>query len=214
MRLYGDTDKRSHGYVEGYEQHLRRRRLGAHRILEIGVGGYRDVRPGGSLRIWRDCFPRSRIVGLDISAKQVALGPRVGFVQGDQADPEALDRAVAALGGPPSIVIDDGSHLGDHAERSFAHLFPLMDRGSLYVVEDLHTSYWPKFGGGPSAPNTTAVGFIRTLIDDVQAEDPTFRWPTVRDQPDHAGPTARHADVALLDVRPGIAFIQKAGRSG
>src|SRR6476620_10082486 len=104
VRLYGSTDKSAHGYTAGYVEHLRRRRWHANRVLEIGVGGYDARRPGGSLRVWRDHLPRSTIVGLDINDKDVALGARVRFVQGDQAEVADLDRAIEALGGPPDIV--------------------------------------------------------------------------------------------------------------
>ena len=32
--------------------------------------------------------------------------------------------------------------------NSFEYLYPKLKIGGLYVIEDLHTSYWPKFGGG------------------------------------------------------------------
>jgi hypothetical protein len=203
-RLYGDTDKGRHGYLPGYVEHLGPRRRRPNRVLEIGVGGYRARQPGGSLRVWRDYLPRSVIVGLDISDKDVRLGRRVRFVQGDQRVPADLDRAVEALGGPPDVVIDDGSHLDDHAAVSFRHLFPAMPSGALYVIEDLHTSYWPDYGGGSPAPLGSAVGLLKSLVDDVQSADPVFAW-----LPDLPAPTRCGPAVASLDTRPGVAFITK-----
>jgi len=204
VRLYGDTDKGRHGYVPGYVDHLGPRRWRIQRLLEIGVGGYSSRHPGGSLRVWRDYLPRATIVGLDISDKDVRLGPRVRFVQGDQCDPATLDRAVAALGGPPDVVIDDGSHLDDHAAVSFRHLFPNMATGALYVIEDLHTSYWPHYGGGWPAPDESAIGLIRSLTDDVQAADPVFAW-----LPELPRPVGDRFAVAAVDIRPGIAFVTR-----
>ena len=80
-----------------------------------------------------------------------------------------------------------------------------MASGSLYVIEDLHTSYWPSYGGAVPAPEDTAVGLLRSLVDVVQAADPVFAW-----LPDHPAPPVTRSDIAALDVRPGIAFITKA----
>ncbi len=209
VRIYGGTDKLDHGYVPGYVSHLRARRWRPNRVLEIGVGGYEPATPGGSLQVWRDYLPRSTIVGLDLHDKDVDLGPRVRFVQGDQSDSRDLDRALEVLGGPPDVVIDDGSHLAGHVVVSFDHLFPRMPSGALYVIEDLHTSYWGDYGGGVPAPEDSAVGFLRALIDSVQATDPTFSWEL-----DRVAPRTPRRDVARVDVRPGVAFIEKSGRQG
>ena len=49
--------------------------------------------------------------------------------------------------GPLDIIIDDGSHLNEHVIRTFEILFPLLNEGGIYAVEDLQTSYWPDHGG-------------------------------------------------------------------
>ena len=205
VRTYGDTDKLVHDYTRHYDRHLHTRRWRRNRVLEIGVGGYESREPGGSLRVWRDYFPRSRVVGVYLHAKEVDLGPRVAFVQGDQTDPAALDRAVAALGGPPDVVIDDGSHLDDHAGRTFRYLFPQMSAGAVYVVEDVHTSYWETWGGGLPAPDASAVGLAKALVDAVQVNDSTYRR-----RPQHGpAPTSDVAGAAALHVYPGIVFVEK-----
>jgi hypothetical protein len=204
IRAYGGTDKRLHGYTTYYARHLRGLRYKHNRILEVGVGGYENRRPGGSLRVWRDYFPRSTVVGLDLHRKDIELGDRVRFVQGNQADAADLARTVDALGGPPNIVIDDGSHLAGHAEASFQYLFPLMPPRSLYVIEDLHTSYWEGWGGGLPAPDSTAVGLTRRLVDEVQARDEMFERKR-----DRARPVQELDSVGSLHVYPGIAFIEK-----
>jgi hypothetical protein len=206
VRMYKGTDKWLHGYVPWYERHIGPRRWRRNRILEIGVGGYQKSQPGGSLRVWRDYFPLSKIAGMDIHPKTVDLGSRVSFVQGDQVSTVDLNRATAALGGSPNIVIDDGSHYVGHAIASFEHLFPTMPRGSIYVVEDMSTSYWEDFGGAVEPPGTTAVGMAMELVHSVQAGDTTFvrrpKWgPT---------PEFKRTDVAAIHVYPGIFFVEKA----
>jgi hypothetical protein len=207
FRLYGGSDKWLHRYSGPYRRHLGSKRLHQNRILEIGVGGYEDREMGGgSLRVWRDCFPLSRIVGLDLHEKNVDLGARVTVVQGDQASANDLNHVVEVLGGPPNIVIDDGSHLVDHAIASFSILFPPMPSGSIYVVEYLQTSYSQNWGGGIPAPETTAIGLARDLVDAIQVQDPTF------DRRPQDGPKPSHwaADVGAVRIYPGIFFIEKA----
>lgn len=207
LRVYPDTDKYWHGYATFYARHLRRHRLRRRRVLEIGVGGlggYDNRTIGGSLRYWRDYFPRARVVGLDIQAKDVSLGPRVSVVCGDQSSPEDLGRAIRALGGPPEIVIDDGSHVGAHQWASFEHLFPLMAPGGVYVIEDLHTSYWPDFGGGIPAPADSGVALVQQAASEAQGGDPTFwRRPEWGPTP----PPWPWGAVSEVHAYPGVAFI-------
>jgi hypothetical protein len=202
-RLYAGTDKGLHGYTGPYQKHLGQLRRRAFVLLEIGVGGYEGPRPTGSLRVWRDWFPRATIVGIDLHHKQIQLGPRVHFVQGSQDDSRVLDRAIEVAGGAPTVVIDDGSHVGEHIIASFEHLFPLMPLGGVYAIEDLHTSYWPSGGGGIPSPDSSGVGLVRQLVDGVQASDPTFdRHPDWGDRPPDP-----LAPIAAVHVHPGLALI-------
>lgn len=204
-RAYGGSDKFEHGYLRHYAQHLGARRLRPMRVLEIGVGGYDGMAPGGSLKIWRDYFQRSTIVGMDLHDKTVELGPRVKFVRGDQSSPADLRRLIAGHG-PFDIIIDDGSHVGDHQHISFDALWPTLTPGGWYVIEDLSTSYYPEFGGSADAGPRTGVGLVQRLVDALQAGDNTFqRYP---EWGSHSG--VGPAQVAELCLHPGIAFVHKA----
>ncbi len=206
-RFYGDTDKTTHGYLPLYANYLRSMRMRANVVLEIGVGNDALPLPSGSLKMWRDYFPRSVIAGIDIHPKVVDLGPRVRFFRADQSSTDDLANVVQALGGRLDVVIDDGSHVAEHQWASFRALFPCVSPGGWYVIEDLSTSYWPDFGGMIPADATTAIGLIAALVSDVQLDDPIYRdhpeWgprPAVVVQP----------GVAEVHVHPGIAFIRKA----
>src|ERR1700686_2177813 len=60
----------SHWYTQHYQRYfhsLKHKRLN---LLEIGVGGYESSDHGGeSLRMWKEYFRPSRIVGIDIYDK-------------------------------------------------------------------------------------------------------------------------------------------------
>ena len=168
--------------------------------------GGRKRSPGGSLRIWRDYLVRSTILGFDLHDKDIGLGRRVRFVQGDQSSPDDLSTAIDALGGELDVVIDDGSHQADDILASFGVLFPVLRPRGLYVIEDLHTSYWPQFGGAIPAPDASAVGLVKQLVDEVQALDETYdRRPQWGPRPD-----GRDVGSNSLHVYPGIVFIEKA----
>jgi hypothetical protein len=119
-KLWG-TDKGlgRHCYTQHYAAHLGRRRGAVEAVLEIGVGGYMDPHHGGhSLFMWRNYFPRATVYGLDLFEKRLDAGARIVTLQADQADPDALQRA---LSGCPAfdLIVDDGDHVGEHIIVSF-----------------------------------------------------------------------------------------------
>jgi hypothetical protein len=145
------TDKWGHHfYTSIYEQWFASLRFKPVRLLEIGVGGYEKPLHGGdSLRMWKKYFPKGRITGIDLYEKTALQEKRIKIFKGDQTDPVFL-RQVNASEGPFDIVIDDGSHIQSHIIASFEVLFPMLSSGSLYVIEDTQTSYWPKYEGSTS----------------------------------------------------------------
>ncbi len=124
---------------------LRRRRCA---ILELGVFG------GDSLEMWRDCFPRATVVGVDLKPPALDLGDRVHIVYGDQTD-AALMAQIRERHAPGGfdLIVDDASHMGITTARSLQALFERHLRpGGLYVIEDWGTGYLPAwFDGGPVA---------------------------------------------------------------
>lgn len=69
--------------------------------------------------------------------------------------------------GGVDVVLDDGSHVAGHQRVSFETLFPLLNAGGLYIIEDMHTSYWPgSYGGGYRRPGT-AIELCKDVVDDM-----------------------------------------------
>ena len=152
-------------YFPVYERHFNRFRNQAVTVLEIGCG------EGGSAQMWKRYFgPYARIIGIDIKPECKAFEEdQIQIRIGDQGDTIFLDSVMAEFG-PVQILIDDGSHLMHHIQRSFAHLYyhPLLDTCGVYLVEDLHTAYWGEFGGGHLHENS----FIETAkrhVDELNA---------------------------------------------
>src|SRR5712692_6965308 len=108
-----DKSDRWHGYTQAYEEYLEPWRRRPLTLLEIGVG------EGASLRMWRAYFPNARIFGLDRDpACRSIAGDGIEVCTGDQCDAGFLT-AVAERIGAPDLIIDDGSHVGEHQIRSF-----------------------------------------------------------------------------------------------
>lgn len=118
-------------YLHSYEPMFAPLREQEFNFIEIGV--YH----GASVRMWEQFFTRARIVGVDIDpACQRYASDRVVIETGSQDDPEFLHRVASA--NPPTIIIDDGSHIAEHIMFTFERLFPALLDGGLYVVEDIH----------------------------------------------------------------------------
>lgn len=162
-KFYG-TDKSSeiHNYCEKYERYLPFNRLEPLTIMEIGVLG------GQSIAMWKDYFPNSKIVGIDIDdgAKQYEnIGKNIFVDIGSQNDTKFLESVIKKYG-EFDMILDDGSHINNDVLTSFFYLFPFIRQQGVYVIEDCATSYWDDYGGGYRKKGTTVETF-KDLIDDV-----------------------------------------------
>jgi hypothetical protein len=150
-------------YFEVYERHFERFRGKPVTLVEIGVF------KGGSLHMWRAYFgDAARIWGIDNSPKAEQLrADGFDILVGDQADPAFLRQVVQQVP-RPDILIDDGGHRMEQQITTFDLLFPWVADDGVYVCEDLHTSYWPEFGGGYRAPGSY-VEYSKQWIDALNA---------------------------------------------
>lgn len=143
----GDLYYNAHGFAYLYDAYFSSLRNESFNLLEIGLlrddvqarrpdGPYDDV---PSLKMWREYFEKAKITGFDIADFSAVAPIRdVTILQGDMSDTRDLDRALDAVSGDYSIIIEDASHASHHQQIAFAHLFPKLMPGGYYVVEDLH----------------------------------------------------------------------------
>lgn len=150
-------------YFPVYERHFSRYVNTDVVVFEIGCG------EGGSLQLWKRYLgPYARIVGIDIRPECAAFAEdQVEIRIGDQGDPAFL-AALCDEFGAPDIVIDDGSHRMEHVNASFTALYPRVARSGVYLVEDMHTAYWPEYGGELRGPGTF-IERCKGLIDELNA---------------------------------------------
>jgi len=123
------VDKWAH-YLPIYERYFSKFRGTACRILEIGVAH------GGSLQLWKAYFgPDAWIVGVDID-------PRAFNYREEQISIAIGDQGSAAFWAKWAIdcdiVIDDGSHVQTDQAASLAALWPHLNAGGVYLIEDIH----------------------------------------------------------------------------
>ena len=148
-------------YLDVYERAFAGYRERPVSLVEIGVQN------GGSLELWARYFARAeRLVGCDIDPKCGALSfddPRISVVVGD-VNTDATYKAILARAPGFDVFIDDGSHTSRDIILTFCNYFRHVKAGGIYVVEDLHCSYMPKWGGGAGRAETS-MEFLKLLAD-------------------------------------------------
>ena len=153
----GGSSKWRH-YFEIYDRYFSKFRGTDCTYLEIGVA------KGGSLEIIREYLgPGARIVGVDVNpeCKQYERDG-IEIVIGDQASPHFMTETIASKG-PFDIIIDDGGHIPDQQLVSFLALFQHLKEGGVYLVEDLHTTFW--LGAQASRFGINFYDFARGLVE-------------------------------------------------
>lgn len=127
-----------HNYFWVYEAHLSKFVGKPVRMLEIGV------QQGGSTRLFKEWLgDESFIVGVDIdpACRDIAFPKGIAIETGDQADPAFL-QDLAANHGPFDIILDDGGHTCRQITTAFETLFPHVNSGGVYMIEDTCCQFW------------------------------------------------------------------------
>jgi hypothetical protein len=148
-------------YFEIYEKSLSAYRGREFNLLEIGISH------GGSLQMWRKYFgDKVNIFAMDINeeCKKFEEEKTKIFI-GSQEDPLFLERLVQQI---PKIdvLIDDGGHTMNQQITTFKYLFPHMKANGIYLVEDVHTSYFYAYKGGLKRKGTF-IEFSKDIIDKI-----------------------------------------------
>lgn len=145
------TDKATyHKYCDFYQKMLPKRTFEG-RLLEIGV------HDGGSLKMWREYYPKAEIVGVDTALQPSFKIDGVELVIADATDTKAM----AELG-KFDIIIDDGSHKTADQQKSFKQLYyKQLNKGGFYVLEDLHTSLMDMYINS----DQTTLEYLKSLKD-------------------------------------------------
>lgn len=157
----GNVVHKWHHYLPLYDRYFSRFRGTKVRFLEIGVHF------GGSLQMWRKYLgPDATLFGIDIDKSCSQFDGQHGQVRiGSQDDTDFLNKVVDEMGGV-DVILDDGSHQMKHIPVSLETLFPRLNVGGVYMIEDLHTAYIRRFGGGLKAEGNF-YNYVRGMFDDM-----------------------------------------------
>ena len=146
------TDKNSlHSYLHVYETLLKDLfvKNKSIRLIEIGI------QRGGSISMWLNALPTSKIVGVDCQKTCTITHPNYTEVIDNAYDHEILDRI-----GMADLIIDDGSHAyGDLC--FFIKNYPYrLSMNGYAVIEDLPDVAWL-----PKLQALLPIGFKMEFVD-------------------------------------------------
>ena len=131
------TDKvAQHGYQRFYAQFLSEFNDNDS-IVEIGYG------EGNSIPFWKTLYPSAFLYVADKNV--VAKGEGFEVMRCDQSARDQLANFASFLSDKSvGFIIDDGSHIPEHQLLTFNNLFDVLNRGGVYIIEDIECSYWKR----------------------------------------------------------------------
>ena len=142
----------NHTYTPEYHKLLKDLRNTIEGVLEIGIGNIPLMRgltnssykPGASLRMWQDYFPKANIFGCDILKNVLFSEERIKTFQADQSNEQSLHNLISSIDMSLDLIIDDGSHIQSHMITSFKTLWKIIKPTGLYIIEDIHISFFER----------------------------------------------------------------------
>ena len=152
-------------YLNEYEDKLSQYQKLPIKIFEIGILN------GGSLEIFSKYFLNAELIlGCDIDKKCKELHfvePNIKLVVGDVNNEKIKNEIIRHS--KFDIILDDGSHNSDDVVKTFCNYFNYLKNEGLYIIEDLHCSYWREHRGGLFYP-ASSINFFKKLVDIINYE--------------------------------------------
>jgi len=167
------TDKVcSHSYQIMYGMHLMplvRARSRA-KLFEIGLGCDMNYGPGASVALWKTLFPNAELWEAEYDVMCVhhsqanGLLDGIHVVTGDQGNQATVQSWVAQSGGRFDAVIDDGGHRNKQIRTSFETLWPHVNPGGLYFLEDLQVGRIDGYADGGVVISDLVQAWVEQLL--------------------------------------------------
>jgi len=144
-----------HDYIPGYESLFESRRFHKLNILEIGIGSVENgqmahiihtgYKSGGSVKCWSEYFPNAQIYAMDLYKHMELDTERIKTFVADQSSSKDLLNVVNQINDKLDIIIDDGSHVGEHQAFTFIFLNKYLNKNGIYAIEDVQPHNIEKF---------------------------------------------------------------------
>ncbi len=127
-------------------------------ILEIGVQN------GGNLQILKKYLHNAKIYGIDINEdiRKEVLDKEIKTFCFDATKKNLISQNLKDL--TFDVIIDDASHISQDVIQTFEFMFSKVNPGGLYIIEDMHTSYWKEFNGGYKVASSQ-IEYFKNLVD-------------------------------------------------
>jgi len=173
MKLPRITDKVTlHSYYIMYGMHLMplMQAKESAKLFEIGLGCDMGYGSGASVALWKTLFPHVDLWEAEYNTTCVSRARAKGrldgmnVVTGDQGDPETLQRWVEETGGRFDVVVDDGGHQNKQVRASFEELWPHVEPGGLYFLEDLHVGRFNIYDDGGVVISDMVQAWVEQLL--------------------------------------------------
>ena len=151
------------------------------KILEIGLGCDMGYGPGASVNIWKILFPQAETWEAEFNARCVKKSTENGqlkginTVTGDQGNTKVLDEWIEKSGGNFDVIIDYGGHKNCQIWTSFLKLWPHVNSGGLYFIEDMQVAKQKNYLNfqNEECSNTTIVpDKLKAVLDDLMYKKP------------------------------------------
>ena len=151
-------------------------------ILELGIF------QGGSYVFLDKLFEPSRMSAVEIGSEPVP--PLVDYISRtenrfvhfatSQCDGEKLTQIVLGeLADELDLVVDDASHTYEETRASFEYLFPLLNPGGVYVIEDWSWAHHPDYQS-PDAPFSGRCALSNLLFEQIMLLGSTLLISEIR----------------------------------
>ena len=136
-----------HNYIPAYTTLFNDIRNNVNHLLEIGIGSIENgqmgahisqgYKTGNSLKCWSEYFPNAKIYGIDIYEHKELNTEIIHTFVADQSNEDNLKSVMSTINSEIDIIIDDGSHVGQHQVFSFMTLNKYLSKNGIYVIEDI-----------------------------------------------------------------------------
>ena len=139
----------SHNYVDFYSLVFGLRRNDVKSVIECGLGTNNSTlkssmgingKPGASLRMWRDYFPKANVVGCDIDSDVLFSEERIKTFYCDQTSTKSINtfmKNAEIVGDSVDIIIDDGLHEYFAGICFFENMIRFLRSVGIYIIEDV-----------------------------------------------------------------------------
>ena len=149
FKQFGSDKSTVHDYYLFYSALIKKIPTGSN-ILEIGIGTSNpnlpstmgiNGKPGASLRAWKASNKFGIVMGADIDKKCLFTEEAIETFYVDQLEERSLQELMNRISEKniekPYLIIDDGLHTLEANLKTFSALWPLLENGGFFVIEDI-----------------------------------------------------------------------------